>query len=106
MSYEAVCCLSEIGLVDLHTSVLQPSHDVASSMVFAEGLIVETLCKQLIECIVDQNVDVVSLSCQILRQILLSETGYNIVAGNRFNWLLITFWRVDRNKTGLVKSLL
>lgn len=84
MSYEAVCCLSEIGLVDLHTSVLQPNQDITSIMVLAENLIVEMLCQQLIECIVDENVEVVSVSCQVLKQILLSAIGYDIVTGIEF----------------------
>lgn len=78
--------------------MLQPSHDITSLMVFAEGLIVEMLCQQLIDCIVDANVDVVSVSCQVLKQILLSETGYNIVAGNGFDWLCFTFWRISSKK--------
>ena len=78
---EAVRCLTEIGLVNLHTMVLKHN---CESMLGAdckpELSLAENVCTILKDCIVDGDVELVNAACHVLHGTLFSLEGFEVVS--------------------------
>lgn len=81
MTYEAVRCLSEIGLVNLDTLVLKHSGDrVIKADCEPESFVAENVCAIMKDCTVDEDVDLVNAACRVLYSTLRSREGFNVIS--------------------------